>query len=103
MSTRYESNGPQVSSRPLANVAPGQILEITEDRRPVLTLATTASAVVGTLKGERNQVYQVLVSADLASWAMFTNVTANSLGRAYWSDSTSVEEGCRFYKAQMTP
>ncbi len=87
----------------LANFAPGQILEVTEERRPVLTLATTPAALVGSLKGQRNRVYQVLVSADLANWTMFTNITANALGRATWSDPNSAEEGCRFYKAQMTP
>ena len=86
----------------LGDVAPGQILTVTEDRRPVLTLTTTPSAVTGTLRGERNRVYYVLVSADLANWMRFTNITANALGTATWSDSRSEEESCHFYKALLT-
>lgn len=87
----------------LQNISAGQFLSITEQRRPNLTLAVASPGVTGTLRGERNRVYQIQVSEDLAGWTTFTSVTANETGSAIWSDSTPPAEGRRFYKALRTP
>ena len=87
----------------LYNVATNQILTIVEPRRPVLALETSPGGIIGTLSADTNQLYQLHVSEDLASWSVLTNITTDASGTAAWSDSAAAPQGGRFYKAMKTP
>ena len=59
--------------------------------------------MTGTLRGERNRIYQVVASEDLSNWTVLTSITDNPSGTALWSDPAPTTQGRRFYKALMTP
>lgn len=87
----------------LQNIAAGQIVPITESRRPLLALSVTPPGMTGTLRGERNRIYQVVASEDLSNWTVLTSITNDASGTALWSDPAPTTQGRRFYKALMTP
>jgi hypothetical protein len=91
---------PSGTVQQFAYVAVNQILTITEPRRPLLTvISMLPQRLDGTLKADPNASYDILVSADLATWTPLTTVTTDGAGGATWSDTAVATEAIRFYRA----
>jgi hypothetical protein len=95
---------PSGTVQEIPNLPANQIISITEPRRPVLAVGVTPTQVTVTLKGDTNQVYQILGSDDLgAGWTVLTNATTDATGTACCADPGIAPQSCRFYKAVRTP
>jgi hypothetical protein len=94
---------PSGTVQELTNVAPEQILEVIEPRRPVLALlALSPSRVDGSLQADPALAYVIEASDDLASWTVLATVTTDASGVATWSDTSSPLAAHRYYKASRS-
>lgn len=92
---------PSGTVQEFSNVAPNQILNITEPRRPILSMTIPqAGTTQRSLKADPDTRYTLWAADNLAGpWSHLETVTTDANGLASWSDPTTPVPGYRFYKA----